>query len=101
MMSAALQMQGRFSAISDIAGAYVTVSIEYIRPAISRMDSLTRVPDSEWQAKSMEFIQWCDGVMKDIDKVAQETTENVEPNIRKHIMDLQQRAIEAADDRDD
>jgi hypothetical protein len=41
MMSTALQMQGRFSAIADISTAYITVSTDYIRPAINEMKSLS------------------------------------------------------------
>jgi hypothetical protein len=100
MMSAALQMQGRFSAISDIAGAYVTVSADYIRPAINKMESLTTMTDSEWQIQSQEFIQWCENVMEDIDGVARRTNANVEKNMHRHITALQHRAIEAAEERD-
>lgn len=95
-MSTAIQMQGRFSAIADISTAYITVSTDYIRPAINEMEILSTMTDSEWQIKSQEFILKCDRLMTDIDGVAQETNANVNRNMSRHINALQRRAIEAA-----
>jgi hypothetical protein len=96
MMSTALQMQGCFSAIADISTAYITVSTDYIRPAINEMKSLSTMTDSEWQIRSQEFIQKCDRFTTDIGSVAQKTSANVEKNMSRHINALQRRAIEAA-----
>jgi len=101
MMSTALQMQGRFSAIADIATAYITVSADYIRPAINEMEILSTMTESEWQIKSQEFINKCDKLMTDIDEVAKETSANVDKNMSRHINALQRRAIEAAADHGD
>jgi len=98
MMSAALQMQGRFSAIADISTAYITVSTEYIRPAINEMEILSTMTESEWQVKSQEFVNKCDKLMTDIDGVAKETSANVDKNMSGHINALHRRAIEAAAD---
>ncbi len=89
-------MQGRFSAIADISGAYITVSKEYIRPAICKMEELVHLPESEWLIRSQESKRWCDDSFTDIDHLAQETSKNAEINIRKSIGVLQRRAIEAA-----
>jgi hypothetical protein len=101
MMSTALQMQGRFSAIADISTAYITVSTDYIRPAINEMEILSTMTDSEWHIKSQEFIHKCDRLMTDIDSVAQDANANVERNMSRHINALQRRAIEAATDHGD
>lgn len=98
MMSSALQMQGRFSAISDISSAYIEVSTNYIRPAINRMEKLSTIPKSEWEVKSQEFLTWCDTCVDQIDQVASETSRNVDIHMQNHITALQKRAIEAADD---
>jgi hypothetical protein len=95
-MSTALQMQGRFSAIADISTAYITVSMDYIRPAINEMEMLSTMTDSEWQIKSQDFIHKCDRLMTDIDSFAQKTNANVDVNVGNYINALQRRAIEAA-----
>ena len=100
-METALQMQGRFSAIVDISSAYITVSADYIRPAISEMEKLSTMSDSEWQVRSQEFLQKCDKLMTDINGIAQETNANVGKNMSHHINALQRRAIKAADERDE
>ena len=89
-------MQGRFSAMTDISTAYITISTEYIRPAINRMESLSTVNDSEWNIRSTEFFQWCETSMSSIDEVARTTNTNVQRNIDYHIKALQRRAIEGA-----
>jgi hypothetical protein len=94
-------MQGRFSAITDISTAYITISTDYIRPAINKMESLSTVSDSEWQIRSKEFFQWCETSMNEIDEVARTTNANVHKNITRHINSLHRRAIEAAAENDD
>jgi hypothetical protein len=101
MMSTALQMQGRFSAISDISQAYITVSADYIRPAINRMERLSTLPESEWAIRGREFLQDCDRWMTLIDEVAAKTSANVDKNITEHMKRLQTRAIEAAAEHDE
>ncbi|OCL11172.1 hypothetical protein AOQ84DRAFT_287772 [Glonium stellatum] len=96
MFTTALQMQGRFSAMVDISAAYITISTEYIRPAINRMESLSTVSDSEWDVRSTEFLQWCENSMNGIDEVARTTNANVQRNIDYHINALHRRAIEGA-----
>lgn len=100
MVATALQMQGRFSAITDISNAYITVSANYIRPASMQMESLSTLTDSEFSVKSREFLHWCDNAMLDIDGVAQQTSANVEKNLRRNMEALRRRAIKAADERD-
>jgi hypothetical protein len=94
VMSMALQMQGRFSAIAEISTAYITISTDYIRPAINEMEILSVMTDSEWQIKSQEFIYKCERLMANIDSVAQETSANVERNMSRHINALQRRAMQ-------
>ncbi|MCJ1401423.1 hypothetical protein MMC11_004636 [Xylographa trunciseda] len=100
ILTTALQMQGRFSAMTDISTAYITISSEYIRPAINRMESLSTVNDSEWSIRSAEFFQWCDSSMNSIDEIARVTNINVQRNIDFHINALHRRAIEGADEND-
>ena len=100
-MSTALQMQGRFSAIVDISKAYITVSADYIRPAINRMEKLSTLPESEWAIRGEEFLKDCDMWMKDISDVAARTSVNVDKNMAEHMQALQIRAIEAAAESED
>jgi hypothetical protein len=93
-------MQGRFSAITDISTAYITISTDYIRPAINKLEGLSTVSDSEWQIRSREFFQWCETSMNNIDDLAQATNANVQTNIARQINSLQRRAIEAAAQND-
>ncbi|SPJ91048.1 uncharacterized protein FTOL_13450 [Fusarium torulosum] len=96
IISTALQMQGRFSAIVDISKAYIAVSTDYIRPAINRMERLSTLTESEWAIHSQEFLRDCDMWMTEIDELASETNANVDKNMAKHMQALQMRAIEAA-----
>jgi hypothetical protein len=89
-------MQGRFSAIADISNAYITVSKKYIRPAITRMEELSTLPESEWLIRSQEFSRWCENSITDIDRLAQETSHTADANIQKNLTALHRRAIEAA-----
>ena len=93
-------MQGRFSAITDISTAYITISTDYIRPTINKMESMSTVSDSEWQLRSKEFFQWCESSMTEIEEVARSTNSNVQKNITLHINSLHRRAIEAAAEND-
>lgn len=93
-------MPGRFSAMVDISTAYITISADYIRPAINRMESLSTVNESEWNIRSAECFQWCESSMNRIDEIAQATNRNVKRNIDYHINLLQQRAIEGAAEYD-
>jgi len=97
MMSTALQMQGRFSAIADISTAYITVSNDYIRPAINTMEMLSTMNDSDWEINSQKFSHDCEQFITDIDSVAKKTSENVDKNMSLHINALRLRAIEAAE----
>lgn len=94
-------MQGRFSAMTDISTAYITISTNYIRPAINKMEGLSTVSESEWKIRSVEFSQWCETSMNDIDEIAQKTNTNVLRNMENHINALQLRAIESAASHDE
>ncbi len=98
MMSSALQMQGRFSAILDISTAYITVSAEYIRPAINEMENLSTMSESEWAVESKHFIDKCNTWTQDIEAVTRRASDRVEANARIHMNALQVRAIEGAED---
>jgi len=74
---------------------------EISRPAISDMEKLSDLTDSEWQIRSQEFIQKCDKFMTDIDGIAQATNANVVKNMSRHINALQRRAIEAASEQEE
>ncbi|MCJ1359907.1 MAG: hypothetical protein MMC33_009910 [Icmadophila ericetorum] len=93
--------EGRFSAMTDISTAYITISTEYIRPAINRMESLSTVNDSEWNIRSTEFFQWCESSMNRIDEIARATNTNVQRNINFHISALHRRALEGAAENDE
>ncbi|KAK6338112.1 hypothetical protein TWF696_001583 [Orbilia brochopaga] len=97
VLSLALQMQGRFAAISRIASGYVAISGEYIRPTINEMEILALSTDAEWERQQALFDARCARVADDIARVAGETDLQVQGDIRRHINLLQQRAIEAAD----
>ena len=96
MMLNAFQMQGRFSAVADISNAYITVSKEYIRPAIYKMEELSILPESEWVVRSQEFNKWCADSINDIDRLVQQVSRTAPYNIDKNIGVLQRHAIEAA-----
>ncbi|KAM7198901.1 hypothetical protein V8F20_005968 [Naviculisporaceae sp. PSN 640] len=100
LMTTALQMQGRFSAIADISSAYVTVSADYIRPAINEMENLSTMTDSEWAVQSKHFLEKCDAWGKGIEDITRKASGQVENNARRNMNALQMRAIEAAADDD-
>ncbi|CAM1508181.1 Fc.00g050290.m01.CDS01 [Cosmosporella sp. VM-42] len=98
ILSAALQVQGRFSIIADIASAYVQISNSYIQPSINRIESLSTLSDSEWQVESRKFMLWCGNAVVKIDNVAKITSQNMEENMNKYICMLQERAMHAAEE---
>lgn len=98
MMSTALQMQGRFSAIADISTAYITVSADYIRPAINEMENLSSMTESEWAVQSKHFLAKCNTWTQGIEEVTRKASDRVEANARDHMNALQLRAIEAAEE---
>jgi len=100
MISAALTMQGRFSAIADISHAYIDVSNTYIRPAISWMERLSTMPVQDWQAEKNKFLLWCEDSVKKIDALAQQTNRDVDEHVKGSILALQKRAIEAREEED-
>lgn len=101
MLSAALIMQGRFSAIGDISDAYIDVSNTYIRPAISWMERLSTMPVRDWEAEKNKFLTWCKDSVGKIDELAQRTNQNVDEHIKGSILALRQRAMEAREDDED
>ena len=96
----ALQIQGRFSVISDISVAYVQISNNCIREAINKMEHLSSVKDEDWDRERDKFDQWCQGAIDDIDGISRETSANMGINIAKRIGMLQTRAIEAVADNE-
>ncbi|KAK4207742.1 hypothetical protein QBC37DRAFT_298078 [Rhypophila decipiens] len=101
LMTTALQMQGRFSAIADISTAYVTVSADYIRPAINEMENLSTMTQSEWAVQSKHFLEKCNAWGKGIEDVTKKASGQMENNARRNMNALQMRAIEAAAEDDD
>ncbi|KAF2002202.1 hypothetical protein P154DRAFT_618630 [Amniculicola lignicola CBS 123094] len=99
ILSAALQIQGQFSAIADISHAYVDVSSRYIRPAINKMEMLggTSTNDPEWPALCEEFQNWCHDAASGIEHMVKETGEKMQENLRTEVTKLQRRAIEATE----
>ncbi len=101
MISAALTMQGRFSAIADISDAYIDVSNTYIRPAISWMERLSTMPHKDWEAEKNKFLAWCEDSVSKIDGLAHETNQNVDKHVKGSILALQRRAIEAREEEEE
>ncbi|KAG7287629.1 hypothetical protein NEMBOFW57_007142 [Staphylotrichum longicolle] len=98
IMSSALLMQGRFSAIMDISTAYIAVSRDYIRPAITEMEDLSAMSESEWAVQSKHFLTKCKTWTEDIETVTKKASDRVEVNAKMHMNALQARAIEAAEE---
>lgn len=102
MMSLALTIQGRFSAIADISDAYVAVSNDYIRPAISWMERLSTIQDKDaWTREKNAFVKFCEKSVGDIDGFTTKTSKDVNINAQKNIAALQKRAIEAQEEDDE
>ncbi|KAK0750953.1 hypothetical protein B0T18DRAFT_485660 [Schizothecium vesticola] len=101
MLSAALIMQGRFSAIGDISDAYINVSNTYIRPAISWMERLSTMPVRDWEAEKNKFLGRCEDSVGKIDGLAQRTNQNVDEHVKGSILALQRRVMEAREDDED
>jgi hypothetical protein len=54
-MEHALQLEGRFSLINEIAGVYLDVSKRYIIPGINQMEELSILTNSEYNHKVLLF----------------------------------------------
>lgn len=100
IIGTALQMQGSFSAIGDVSGAFVMISDRFIRPAISMMERLSTVDDQEWPNERRKFVTWCNTAVNEIDTLTKSASANLEPNMGKRIDYLQRLAIKAAEDDD-
>lgn len=98
IMSSALLMQGRFSAIMDISSAYIAVSRDYIRPAITEMENLSTMSESEWAVQSKHFLTKCKKWTQDIEAVTKKASDRVEVNAKMHMHALRAHAIEAAEE---
>ncbi|OAL46817.1 hypothetical protein IQ07DRAFT_682939 [Pyrenochaeta sp. DS3sAY3a] len=101
VLSSAMQIQGQFSVIADVSAAYVTVSDQYIRKAIDKMEDLATIEDSKWPGARQEFTKWCNDAVKGINGVAKQASANMAPNMQKRIGLLQTLAIEAAEDNEE
>ncbi|KAH6869283.1 hypothetical protein B0T10DRAFT_594845 [Thelonectria olida] len=105
VLEAALQIQGRFSVISDISSAYVKISntcireaINRIREAINRMELLSKVDGFDWETKREEFSQWCLEAIDQIHCISKDTSDHIGETMQNRIQMLEQRAIEAAEE---
>jgi hypothetical protein len=56
IIGTALQMQGNFSAIGNVSGAFVMISDRFIHPAISMMERLSTVDDQELPNERRKFV---------------------------------------------
>lgn len=65
-----LDLHGRFTLIHDIAGVYLNVSTNYIRPGMERMDDLTFLDDDEYQEEMIKFREWGNEAVKEINTLA-------------------------------
>ncbi len=102
MLSLALTIQDRFSLIAYISDAYVAVSHDYIRPAISLLERLATVKDHLEMNREMD--DWIELRTKSASYIADFTTkasEEVDISVRKNIAALQKRAIEAKEEDDE
>ena len=94
----ALKIQGQFSAIADISGAYVTISDGYIRKAIDKMEHLATVDDSKWDQERDRFTSWCQEAVVGINGITRNASANMGGNMNKRIGMLELLAIEAANE---
>jgi hypothetical protein len=101
VFDAALQIQGRFSVIADISLAYVKISNRCIREAINRMELLSKVSSEDWEAKRLEFGQWCESAIDEIDEISRETSSKMAEGMRNRIEIVERRAIEAAEEAEE
>ncbi len=95
-MAKALQIQGSYSAIGDITETYVSISDEYITPAIAKMEKLSLLPDDEWRVQSTEFTDWCKGAIDEIQSKAEKAGRNMEPNMTERVVRLHERMLDSA-----
>ena len=98
VLEAALQIQGRFSVISDISSAYVKISNTCIREAINRMELLSKVSESDWERKREEFDIWCLEAVDKIHSISKDTSDHIGETMQNRIKMLERRAIEAAEE---
>ncbi|KAL8339740.1 hypothetical protein RB601_006042 [Gaeumannomyces tritici] len=97
ILAKAVDIQGRFSAIRDISGAFVHVSSQYISLALSKMQTLASVSgNEEWRDESEKFTAWCEDSMKEIEEFAHAANAKIGANIDDRASYLKQHAIEAA-----
>lgn len=93
-----MQIQGRFSVISDISSAYVKISNTCIREAINRMELLSKVDESDWELERKGFNKWCLEAIDKIHCISKDTSDNIGETMQRRIKMLERRAIEAAEE---
>ena len=65
------------------------------------MDILSKVGPDEWEMKAVEFDQWCQAAIEDIDNISRETSQGMAERLRKRIHMVEQRAIGAAEEAEE
>jgi len=65
-----LDLHGRFTLIHDIAGIYIKVSRNYIKPGMKNMEELTFLDDDEYKEEMAKFKEWGDKAVKGIEALA-------------------------------
>jgi hypothetical protein len=100
VLTSALKIQGQFSAINDISGAYVAISDGYIRKAIDKMEHLATVDDKQWDAERDKFTEWCKDAVAGIGSITRQTSADMGPRMTEQLEMLQRLAIEAAENNE-
>jgi hypothetical protein len=99
-MMTAFEMQGRFSAISQISGMYIKVSNELIRPGITKVENLVVASNVDYPIQLKEFKKWCHESVQKIEGLAKDSNVVMAASVSNGIELLRQRVIEAAEDAD-
>ncbi|KAH6622714.1 hypothetical protein F5144DRAFT_336853 [Chaetomium tenue] len=96
VITKAFHLQSHASAIRDITGTFVEVSNSYIKPALSKLETLSFGTDAECKVENEKFMTWCDNAMVEIRALAAETDAKLRPNIQNRVISLQEYAIDVA-----
>ncbi|KAK6354159.1 hypothetical protein TWF730_008572 [Orbilia blumenaviensis] len=91
---AALELQGRFALINNIAGVYAELSEKYIMPGITEMQGLTYGDDEDHKAEKVDAIrEWGEKAVADIEALVSVTNSRIEDAVFKKIESLARRQI--------
>ncbi|KAK3370694.1 hypothetical protein B0H63DRAFT_487440 [Podospora didyma] len=71
----ALQLEGRFSGIYEIAGIYLEISKKYIIPGINQMEELSIMSERQYGSSLLRFQQWIADAKQDIEAMSSERRE--------------------------